>query len=141
MTQANIDYKNNLFEHPELTRIVGEPSTATLITLQAKIRDNAQSVQSDLGGGEHGHLGQVCTPEAYCSLVPNAAPYERPENPGRLLVAEGLMQYQIAQYRDEHAESIRIFSRGPWCREGYHSANDSSHRTKIPTGIMNPWYK
>ena len=41
-TTTDIDYKNNFFEHPELTRIAGEPSTATLITLQAEIRDNAQ---------------------------------------------------------------------------------------------------
>ena len=38
-TTIDIDYKNNFFEHPELTRIVGEPSTAMLITLQAEIRD------------------------------------------------------------------------------------------------------
>ena len=106
---TDIDYKNNLFEHPELTRIVGEPSTATLITLQAEIRDNAQSVQSDLGGGEHGHLGLVCTPEAYHSFVPNAPPYVQPSNPGRLVVEEGLSQYQIAQVRNEHAESTRVF--------------------------------
>jgi len=108
-TNTDIDYKNNLFEHPELTRLVGEPSTATLITLQAEIRDNAQSVQSDLAGGEHGHLGLVCTPEAYHSLVPNAPPYVRPVNPGRLVVDERLTQYQIAQVRDEHAESTRVF--------------------------------
>ena len=64
-TSQDIDYKNNLFEHPELTRIVGEPTTATLITLQAEVRDNAQSVQSDLGGGANGHLGLVCTPTIY----------------------------------------------------------------------------
>ena len=108
-TTNDIDYKNNFFEHPELTRIVGEPSTATLITLQAEIRDNAQSVQSDLGGGEHGHLGLVCTPEAYSSLTPNADAYTRPENPGRLAVEDGLTGFQIAQVRDEHAESTRVF--------------------------------
>ena len=54
-TSLDIDYKNNFFEHTKLTRIVGEPSTTTLNTLQAEIRDNAKSGQSDLGGGEHGH--------------------------------------------------------------------------------------
>lgn len=108
-TSTDINYKNNLFEHPELTRIVREPSTAMLISLQAEIRDNAQSVQTDLGGGEHGHLGLVCTPEAYLSLVPNAAVYTRPTNHGRLTVIDGLTQYQIAQIRDKHAESMRVF--------------------------------
>ena len=59
------DYKNNIFEHPELTRIVGEPTTAMLITLQAELCDNAQAVQTVLGDGAHGHLGLVCTPQAY----------------------------------------------------------------------------
>ena len=104
----DIDYKNNFFEHPELTRIVGEPNTATLITLQAEVRDNAQSVQSDLGGGENGHLGLVCTPEAYLALISTDTPYIRPQNPGRLHVDDGT-QYQIAQARDEHAEATRVF--------------------------------
>ena len=59
----DFDYKNNVFEHPELSRIIGEPNTATLITLQAEVRDNAQAVQTDLGGGVNGHLGLVCSTE------------------------------------------------------------------------------
>ena len=97
-TQHDIDYKNNLFEHPELTRIVGEPTTATLITLQAEICDNAQAVQSVLGGGAHGHLRLVCTPATFCALLPGIEPYVRPVNPGALKLApERLTQSQIAQ--------------------------------------------
>jgi len=88
---------------------VGEPITATLITLQAEVRDNAQSVQSDLGGGANGHLGLVCTPTTYQSLVPNATVYTRPTNPGRLVLRDGLTQYQIAQARDQHQETTRVF--------------------------------
>ena len=76
---TDIDYKNNFFEHPELSRIIGEPNTSTLITLQAEIRDNAQAVQTTLGGGENGHLGLVCSPETYQALIPNVDPYIRPE--------------------------------------------------------------
>ena len=109
-THQDIDYKNNVFEHPELSRIVGEPNTATLITLQAEIRDNAQAVQSVLGGGAHGHLGLVCTPAAYRALIPGVDAYIRPPNPGSLnLVTEGLTQYQLAQAREEHHEATRLF--------------------------------
>ena len=45
---GDIDYKTNLFEHPELTRIIGEPTMASLITLLAEVWDNAGSVQTDL---------------------------------------------------------------------------------------------
>ena len=47
----DIDYKNNIFEIPELTKIHGEPSTATLLDLRNEIRCNAQSVTTTLGGG------------------------------------------------------------------------------------------
>ena len=107
---GDIDYKNNLFEHPELSRIIGEPTTATLITLLAEVRDNAGSVQTDLGGGAHGHLSLVCNAETYQTLIPGVEPYERPENPGRLDLAEsGLTQYQIAQGKDEHDEATQVF--------------------------------
>ena len=92
-TTTNIDYKNNLFEHSELTRVVGDPSTRTLIMLQTKIRENAQSVQSDLGESKHENLGQNYTHEEYLSLVPNAEPYNTPENPSQLSVEEGVTQY------------------------------------------------
>ena len=62
-----------------------------------------------MGGGEHRHLGLVCTPEAYFFLVPNADTYTRPENPSRLAVEDGLTGFEIAQVRDEHAESTRVF--------------------------------
>ena len=48
----DVDYKNNQFEYPELTRIIGKPSTATLIVLLKEVRSNASSVHTDLGGGE-----------------------------------------------------------------------------------------
>ena len=110
MTQADIDYKNNLFEHPDLTRIVGKPNTATLITLQTEIRDNMQSVQTNLGGGAHGHLGLICSLEAYQALILGVVLYDRPPNPGPLdITGDGLTQYQIAQARDQHAEAICLF--------------------------------
>ena len=107
----DIDYKNNFFEHPELSRIIGKPNTATLITLQAEIRDNAQSVQTILGGGGNGHLGLVCSNETYQELVPGVKPYLRPDNPGPLDLDQDnrLTQYQIAQECDQHAKAIQLF--------------------------------
>ena len=97
-SHTDIDYKNNIFKHPEITRIVGEPTTVTLITLQAEIRNNAQAVQTILGGGAHGHLGLICSPAAYHALLPGVDAYIRPPNPGSLnIAADGLTQYQLAE--------------------------------------------
>ena len=64
-----MDHKNNLFKHPEITRIVGEPTTATLITLQTEIHNNDQTEQCFLGKGAHGHLGLVSFPKVYQALI------------------------------------------------------------------------
>ena len=105
----DIGFKNNIFEYPELTRIIGEPTIATLITLRNEVKANAQAVHSTLGGGEHGHLGLVCSPATYATLVPGNTPYIKPPNPGRLIIDGTETQYQIAQRRDEHAEALRMF--------------------------------
>jgi len=108
-TFEDIDYKNNIFDHPDLTRIIGEPTTASLITLHQEVKANAQSVSTSLGGGANGHLGLVCSPETYQELVPGDTPYIRPTNPGRLQILGTETQYQIAQRRDEHDEATRLF--------------------------------
>ena len=66
-------------------------------------------MQSDLGGGEDGHLGLVCSDKVYEELIPMAIPYIRPDNPGRLQVEPGMTQYAIAQARNEHAVATRVF--------------------------------
>ena len=109
MSTIDIDYKNNQFENPELTRIIGEPTTSSLIVILKEVRANTSSVQSDLGGGEDGHLGLVCSDEVYEDLVPMAIPYIRTDNPGHLQVEPGMTQYAIAQARNEYAEATRVF--------------------------------
>ena len=81
---TDVDYKNTTFEYLDLTRIIGEPTTASLLTLIKEVQANASPVHSDLGGGEDGHLGLVCKPEVYATLAPEAELYVRLENPGRL---------------------------------------------------------
>ena len=67
------------------------------------------SVHSDLGGGEDGHLGIVCIPALYLTLVPNDKPYVQPGNPSCLEVDLCMTQYEIAQKRNEHAEETQVF--------------------------------
>ena len=107
MTLTNdTDYKNHVFEFLELSRIVGEPSTATLITLLNKVKSNAMLVHSDLGGGENSHLDLVVSPATYQTLVPDGKPYQRLVNPGRFVIEGRETQTQITQQRVEHAERV-----------------------------------
>ena len=109
MKSVNIDYKNNIFELPELTRIHGEPTTATLIDLRNEIRCNAQSVTTTLGGGQYGHLGLVMSNNLYLSL-PNTEEYERPEYPGPFRFnARNPTEVQIAQEKSDWEEEVRLW--------------------------------
>ena len=79
-TRLEPDYKNQFFQHPELTRIQGEPNTQGLITLQNEVKTNAMAVHTTLGGGQHGHMGLVLNPAEYAA-IPNNQPYQRPNHP------------------------------------------------------------
>ena len=109
VSKADIDYKSRHFEYPELlTRIHGKPKTQDLITLKQEINANALTVHTTLGGGQHGHLGLVCTAAVYAT-IPNTQAYQRPPNPEPLNIAPGATQYQIVQQKEQHAEDIRLF--------------------------------
>ena len=72
MTSTNIDYVENYFEIPILTRIHGEPTYITLKKLKEELCANAAAVTSDLGGGANGHLGLVLPPAEYATISPVA---------------------------------------------------------------------
>ena len=101
------DYKNTHFDYPELQRIVGEPTLASLITLRNQVKANAQTVDSTLGGGSHGHLGLVFTPYIY-TTINGTQPYVRPTLPS-LNILPTDTQFQIAQKRHQYAEDLRQF--------------------------------
>ena len=79
-----------------------------LITFKREINANALTVHTTLGGGQHGHLGLVCTAAVYAT-IPNTQVYQYPPNPGLLNIIPGATQYQIAQQKEQHAEDIRLF--------------------------------
>ena len=81
MNYRGIDYKNMIFDHPEVTKVHGEPTTLDILTLQNEIRANAISVHTTLGGGQYGHLGLACHDDEYLEIEDVTA-YTRPVNPG-----------------------------------------------------------
>ena len=68
--RSNINYKDTLFEQDNLTPIRGEPTSKTLHKLWNKIKANAKSVYSNIGGGAHGHLGLMSTEAQYALISP-----------------------------------------------------------------------
>ena len=85
--RPRVDYRLTVFEHPTLKRIHGEPTFESIRRLQKEIMLNAQTVHLELGGGAHGHLGLVLSPERY-TLICNSA-YNRPQHPRILIIPPG----------------------------------------------------
>ena len=72
------------FEYPMLTKIEGKLDFRRLKLLCDEVKANASSVYSDLGGGQHGHLGLVSTTPQYA--LASAIPYVRHVHPGVLVI-------------------------------------------------------
>ena len=107
MTTTNIDYVDTYFELPTLTKIHDEPTYFHLKELKNELKTNATSVTTDLGGGDHGHLGLILTPAEYAAISAHA--YVRPVHPGVLVIPPGTAQHEVTRLREEHKEQIRLF--------------------------------
>ncbi len=104
---GGIDYRSIFFAHPTLTPIQGEPDADALITLKNQLKANAGTVPSNLGGGNHGHLGLVLSPATY-ALVANT-PFDTPIHPGALAIPQGTSAAMSTVLREQHTERMRVF--------------------------------
>ena len=68
-TTYDINYKNNVFEYPELTCIHSKPITANILTLRNKICANAQAVTTTVERGANVNLGLVCNAATYANIL------------------------------------------------------------------------
>jgi hypothetical protein len=102
-----IDYANAYFSSPTLPKIVGKPTYEKLRHMKKLLKANATSVQSDLGGGQFGHLGLVLDDATYNGLT--GQNYVRPLHPGALVIPTGTAHHEAVRLREEHSENIRLF--------------------------------
>ena len=88
------------FQHKVLTRVHGQPTYKTLQTLlTTKIKANASSVPSTLGGGQYGHLRLILSAARYATLA-NTVPWVSPPNPGPFAPPAGGTGPQIEAAKD-----------------------------------------
>lgn len=102
-----INYRDTYFEKKDLTPIHGEPTPDSLLHLKNELKTNARSVPSNLGGGTHGHLGLVLSPDTYALL--SNIPFDRPNHPGPLAIPPGTINHMANTIRDQHNEALRVF--------------------------------
>lgn len=105
----NTNYIDTVFEHAELTKIVGAPNYQNLKKIKDACAANAAQVESNLGGGAHSLLGTILTATEHALISPT--PFTYPVHPGPFVIPNGNnitnMHREIA--RDQHKESVRVF--------------------------------
>jgi hypothetical protein len=107
MADSHINYRENYFQHPSLTKIHGDPTYESLAKLEKECKANGKSVRSTLGGGHNGHLGLVSSAIAYERSSPGV-PFVRPTLPVLPNLTAATVA-QIAEARIIYNENMDIF--------------------------------
>ena len=102
-----VDLKQTFFDYPELSKISGEPTLGSLMTLCNELKANAQSVTTTLGGGANGHLGLVLSAQAYEQIAPGT-PYIRPVLP-EMDIDNNDTRYILAQKRLDYDTDLALY--------------------------------
>ena len=108
MTIGTIDYASSYFKYKTPTPIRGELTHKSLKRLKLELQSNASSVETDLGGGNHGYLGLVLTDEEYAT-IPNTQPFVAPNYPPTLVIPPMSTQIQAIELKEQHNEAKRLY--------------------------------
>ena len=76
-----------------LPPIIGEPTYETLRAMVKRLYGNAVSVKTPNGGGAHGHLGMLMSPQLYATIL--ATCWTKPKDPGITPA------FEVGQFYDE----------------------------------------
>jgi len=103
--QTPEEFKNS-FPHPTLAKIEGRPDNATLTANRNQIKDNAASIPSDLGGGQHGLLGSVL-PHAMYATIAVGQQFVPPAFPGTSpVIPPNVTEFQYREILRLHNENL-----------------------------------
>ena len=106
MTRS-INYKDNPFERANLTPMCGKPTSKTLHKLQNSIKENANSIYPNLGGGAHGHIGLMITDAQYALILPT--PLICLMQQGPLIIPEGTTYHTNSNMWVAHTKKVCLF--------------------------------
>ena len=106
MAISTVNYRDTIFEHPNLSKIVGVPTYETLHLLHNEIKSNAMAVHSNLGGGQHGYLRLVISPTAYALL--NNATFVCQVHPGNLVTHITASRHVKEKLKFQYDENLQV---------------------------------
>ena len=108
MSTGTIDYASSYFKYKTPTPIRREPTNKALKRLKLELQSNASSVETDLGGGNHGYLGLVLTDEEYVT-IPHTQPFIAPNYPLLLVILATSTPIEALELKDRHQEAKRLY--------------------------------
>ena len=106
---TNIDYTTLYFKYPVPTPIYGKPTNKILKRLEQELRVNASSVETDLGGGNHGILGLFLSNLEYAKILPTPTWFVAPTWPGALVINSAATAVEAIHAKEMYHEQIRLF--------------------------------
>ena len=92
------NYRDKYFKYKDLTKIHGQPTIDTIAKLLRETKRNAQCEPTTLGGDQLGYLA-LTTKAAYYNVIPGAAVFRWPIDPGTFTVTHpiGVMAIPLTQ--------------------------------------------
>ena len=106
---TNVDYAKLYFRYPDPTPIIGEPTNKAIKRLKLELRANASSVETDLGGGDHGYLGLYLSDADYARIDPTPTPFIAPVWPGTLVIDAAASAVEAVHAKELHHEAMRLY--------------------------------
>ena len=96
------------FPYPVIYKFPGRPTYDSIAAVHTKLKANAASVHSNLGGGAHGFLGLALQPGTYTVLTGRV--FVPPSNPGPTAnLPGGLTGPQISERVREHEQQLKLW--------------------------------
>ena len=68
-TSYTVDSVTESFPNPTVPKIEGEPTYQSIKNVEKVLLENAASVPSELGGGQHGYLGLILSDTKYHTIT------------------------------------------------------------------------
>ena len=107
MAISTVHYRKTVFEHTNLSKIMGIPTYDTLHIFCNEIKSNTIAVHSNIGGQQHGYLGLVVRPTVYALLT--NTPFVCQFHPGKIIVLiVATLQAQV-ELKIQYEKKPRVF--------------------------------
>jgi hypothetical protein len=127
-------------EKYEITKIDGQPTDEDLNKLTKELTNALGSVATELGGGEHGHVGLIVEATEYITFSRSGATYDIPANPKAYPANAdrdpAVRERQVAEHKAKIAEYETHLGVESWARRMIVNAIDHEWLAEMESETM-----